>query len=162
MFNKYKDIIAGGFLFAIGIIMFFASFNIKVVAGMTVGIGSDFMPKIGAIILAFLGATILILGFKKIKNTDLSQENTTVNTNHKRLAVVAFSLVSIALYIFLINILGFMISTALYIFAQITLLAPKGKVNYLLFTVVSLIVSSSIYYTFVKAFDLMLPAGILG
>jgi hypothetical protein len=67
-----------------------------------------------------------------------------------------------ALYALLITKVGFLITTTVYLFIQINILSPKQSRKHLMFAIISVVASVVIYYIFVKVFNLMLPAGILG
>lgn len=66
------------------------------------------------------------------------------------------------LYMALMSVLGFMISTALFLMASMLLLTPAEKRRLPFMIVLSLVVSVGVYYLFVNGLDLVLPAGILG
>jgi len=69
----------------------------------------------------------------------------------------------ILVYVVLLKPLGFIISSSLYLFAQILVLVPvRIKKNYLLYALVAVITSAIIYVSFRFGLDLMLPAGLLG
>lgn len=69
-------------------------------------------------------------------------------------------------YALLIDKIGFIILTTIYLFLQILLLLPKDllKVKKYIFitAVVSIIVPLSLYFLFYKVFGIFLPMGILG
>ena len=157
MFEKSKDIISGITLILIGAIMFVSTFSIKVISGMSVGITSDFVPKIATIAMVIFGAFILVDGLKKYKEyTDERVNKSSVNRN------VIATLIIIGTYIFLINLLGFIVSTTLYLFIQCNILAPKEKRNKALFLIISVVTAIIVYYLFSRVFLLMLPLGIFG
>jgi len=67
----------------------------------------------------------------------------------------------LALYIGFLNLIGFWIMTALFLFFEISLLCPKEKQNRPLIILFSIIVSGAVYFAFTELFHVMLPAGIL-
>lgn len=73
---------------------------------------------------------------------------------------VALTGLLIALYVFLLDAVGFPVMSALYLFAQMIVLTPSrlGK-RYALYAIIAVIASAAVYYTFLYAFDLMLPDG---
>jgi putative tricarboxylic transport membrane protein len=164
--EKLKDIISGVFLSLLGIAMFITTNGIKSICGETTDVGSAFMPKIGAVLLTVFGIAVFIGGISKY----LSMENTAVKTDtpetsvekSRKMRSILLTLALIGAYIFLMNLLGFIIASILYLFFQILLLAPVEKRNYFYFAVIAFTSSVGIYYLFYKAFSMMLPTGILG
>jgi putative tricarboxylic transport membrane protein len=74
---------------------------------------------------------------------------------------VWLTFVLIFLYLALLEPLGFLLSTAVYLFFQFIVLSRK-KPNLPLYGLLSISTSAIVYYLFVKVFILFLPAGILG
>ena len=66
------------------------------------------------------------------------------------------------MYIFLLEKIGFIIMTALFLVAEINLLTPKEKRNYILSLAVGIGVSILLYCIFNKALHILLPTGIFG
>jgi len=164
--EKYKDVIAGLFLNLMGIIMLVATSDIPIMDEMSKDVGSSFMPKIGAALLCIFGLIILISGVRKyfpgkVGKESVSKESGGVAKEGK-LQAAAVTLALMVAYILLINPIGFLIATTLYLFAQIIILAPREKRNYPLFGIIAVVVSASIYFTFLNVFSMMLPMGILG
>lgn len=69
----------------------------------------------------------------------------------------------IACYVFFLDKLGFIITTALYLIGQILLLATKKqRKRWYLIIPFSIVIAVVIYYVFYYGFSLLLPAGLLG
>ncbi|MGE4283158.1 MAG: tripartite tricarboxylate transporter TctB family protein [Clostridia bacterium] len=157
MFKKYKNIISGSFVFLVALIMFITSFGIK---SRSVGkIGPAFVPQLIAIFLALLSVSVIINGIRKLKvegSTESHEQEAT-----KKSGVIA-TLILIAVYIGLLETVGFIIMTAIYLFIQFNILAPDKNKKQPKFALIAVLVSVSVYYVFVSVFELMLPAGILG
>ena len=63
-------------------------------------------------------------------------------------------------YVALLSYVGFPLMTVLYLVAQFVVLTPhEKKVNYVLYVVIAVIASATIYLTFRYAFDMLLPVG---
>ena len=76
----------------------------------------------------------------------------------------AATLVLLFLYILLLDKLGFVVSSVLYMFIQMCLFVPaefRSKKNYILFAVISLVLPVAVNLLFVNAFSLILPTGVL-
>ena len=72
--------------------------------------------------------------------------------------------VAIFIYVTIIDPLGFLLSTVVYLIAQMIILYPEKltEKKLILFVVISIVASAAIYYIFRNVFYLMLPAGIFG
>ena len=62
----------------------------------------------------------------------------------------------------LMSVLGFMISSALFLFATMMLLTPKQKRKLPIIIILSVVVAVGVYYLFVYGLDMVLPTGIIG
>jgi putative tricarboxylic transport membrane protein len=65
-------------------------------------------------------------------------------------------------YAVVLQYLGFILSTMLYLFVQMIVLAGERKTKYVTLVLISVVASTGIYALFVYGLELMLPAGILG
>jgi len=156
-----KDILFGGTLFLLGIVLFVSSFSIQ--AGSEMGMGADFMPKLLSFILAVCGFFILVFAQPILEQTMDADEASAQKRVFKKQAigfVIAFVL--LFAYIFFLDKAGFIISSACYIFLQSMAITPPGKFRPVLLFIISSTVSVFVYYIFVHVLRLMLPVGILG
>jgi len=163
-----KEIFPGVVITIFAIFIFISSFSLKSLQMNPVG--SDFLPKIVST-LAFLGSVIINIPIviRLIKNR---KRNRDVATNRKSQQVnldkaakrysTLITLGLITLYIVMMGLLGFIISTSLYLFIQIILLAPKEKRKPIMIGIISIVSSLVIYLIFRYAFTIVLPVGILG
>ncbi|MGE4283027.1 MAG: tripartite tricarboxylate transporter TctB family protein [Clostridia bacterium] len=166
MITKNKDIISGIFLFLVAVFFYVGSFFIENLTGAR--IGPSFVPQLVSIVLAIISILIVADGIKHLKLNDSleiekekKEKSGTAKTPLYKNAVL-LSIINMWIYIGLMKPLGFMIMTFIYLFTQFIILSKQGKRQYLLSVIISLIVSVVTYYLFVNAFNLMLPAGILG
>ena len=155
-FKRFKDVIAGAVLLLISAIYFSGSF-FKTSLIMKAKYGPGFMPKIYAVLLACLSIALIISGWKTAKTNTAKEE--TEEADVKSLIAVVLTIVFLAVYLILIEIIGFLAASAVYLFAQAWLLAKKK--NYLVLTLFSVITALLIYLLFVKVLGLTLPTGIL-
>ena len=155
--------------------MYWGTFNMRALTFSK--IGAEFAPRLVAIGIAILSMVLLVQGLKKVKlfkelenskvreeedeKSAFEAEEETTSSLQKYLSVLK-TIVLITLYIALMPVLGFIITTAVYLFIQIIFLAKKNQVNYVLFGSISVGVSLFVYYVFKYLLNLMLPAGILG
>ncbi len=155
--RKYWDLVSGIFLLALAALLYAGSTRVQSIAVTTFGAG--FFPAIVAGLLAVVSVPIIIAGLRKARGGAAADK---APEEKPRTWGVLATFGIMILYAALLPKVGFIIMTVLYLFAQMLILAPKSKHNYALVGVISVVSSVVIYYTFVKVFQLMLPAGILG
>ncbi len=157
MKKKYWDLASGIFLLVFSVALYFGAKNVKTLSVSSVGSGT--FPSIVAVVLAIVSVAIIVGGVKKARGPD---EKAKTDGGKPRMWAVVATFVIMAIYATLMPSVGFMITTAVYLFAQMYIMAAKEHQKPILFGVISVVASVSIYYMFVKVFSLMLPAGILG
>ncbi len=165
---EIKEILPGVVITIFSIFIFFSSFSLQ---GLTMNtIGSDFLPKIISL-LAFLGSVIInvpiVRGLIKNRkrNMDIATNRNTQQANLDKSIKKHTTLITLGvftIYILIMSTLGFLISTSLYLFVQILLLAPKEKRKPIIIGIISIVLSSAIYIVFRYGFTIVLPEGILG
>lgn len=166
MERKYSDVYAGGFLLVLSIVMFISTFSIQALTDSRVG--ADFMPKIIAVLIAILSISIIVNGFRRkdeiVRDEQevSSLENEVESKNDKSYLLVIISVALMFIYLFLIPILGFLISTTAFLLIQMLLFSEWKAKNIILYLIISIIASTLIYYLFRNVFYVMLPSGILG
>ncbi|MDR1835723.1 MAG: tripartite tricarboxylate transporter TctB family protein [Fusobacteriaceae bacterium] len=150
---KTRDLICSVLFLAFGIFMFLQSRTI--ISKVAKDIGSGFMPKIvaGAIIAVSLIKLVLTL-FSK---SDEREEKGDMD-----LSGGLWTIALLATYVILFNILGFLVSSALYLFFQMTVLSNEKNRKIGLFLAISIIFPILIYVLFVYIIEMPLPEGILG
>lgn len=99
------------------------------------------------------------IDFKAVGNT--AQTEKTESETKKDYICVGLTLALSLCYVIFLESLGFVVSSALYIFAQGMLFAPKTDKKITLHVVISILASLVIYFVFRGALNLMLPNGIL-
>lgn len=151
MTDRKRDISCAVLFLVFGVFMFFQALPIEPIMGKD--LGSGFVPKIiaGAIIVIALVKLALVL-FSKEKETKLKNDDDMMGG----LLTVAALLV----YMSIFKSVGFILSTALYLFVQITILSDEKNRNLPLFGVISVVAPLAIYALFVYAIKMPLPTGI--
>ncbi|MFC7684894.1 tripartite tricarboxylate transporter TctB family protein [Ureibacillus sp. GCM10028918] len=164
--NKLVDMISSLVLIAVSIILFIATFSFR---EMTVSnVGPDFLPRIVAIALFILSFSLLIKAYVQKKKEGEIQKAVSIESipqkeNKKEIyLLVITTLLLIVLYLIVMPSLGFLISTAVYLYIQIYLMAPAEKRSHIKIGIVSVLTSVIVYFIFRNVFYLMLPSGILG
>jgi len=158
MIEKYGDIILSCIFIIISIIYYFETLKIRILEISRYG--AQLNPKITALLLILISIGIFIGNIKKIKimNPDIKQDKKELKINSIK---VILTILAIFLYIFLLEKIGFIITTVLYLFIQLNIFHKDSK-KMILYLSISIITSFLIYYIFLKYFSLMLPRGILG
>jgi len=155
MRSGVKDIVSGGALFGLAVAMLVGALGIK--KTLLVGVGSDFAPLLVATLLIWMSASIIVRGVRALPAEAGKPAGT---AGGGRPAAATFVL--IAFYVALLERVGFIITTALYLVGQFYVMAPREDRRPVKFVVVAVAVAVATYYIFVAAFDLMLPSGWLG
>jgi putative tricarboxylic transport membrane protein len=112
------------------------------------------VPRIIAGAIVALAVVLLVLSVlkKRVARTEKADED---------LKGGVFTVLALAAYVFLFDRLGFLVSTALYLFVQMTILSNRENRKFKLFAVLALVVPALIYLIFTNLFDMALPAGII-
>ena len=125
-----------------------------------------FIPYFWGIVLLILSLTLLIRGLKQLRKDRETKENTDAqNLNFKKLlnenseVIICFFL--IFFYLLLMQHIGFVVTTAVFIFLQTLNLTPKEKRRPLLSAVVGVASAILLYLIFCNMLHILLPAGIL-
>jgi putative tricarboxylic transport membrane protein len=161
---KNKNIQSGIFLLLVSVVMFAATLSFKQLTASQVG--PAFMPQIIAVLIGLMSIAIIIEGYRKVKSgteDDPEEEGEEAEGNAKEVSYrpVIQSFVLMAAYVAVMPIVGFLITTIVYMFMQMMILSSKPERRWLLFAVVSVVATSIIYYVFRNVFYIMLPSGLL-
>ncbi len=156
--NKYADIISGTILFIVACILFIASFSILQRASST-AIGPQFMPQLVAVIFAVLSLCIVTSGIKKVCNAQSEQGDFPVSV--KEMIPVVLTIALMIFYVAAMPLLGFILSTILYLFFQFIILDIHWKAKVYKYVIIAIATSGITYYVFRHLFSLTLPTGIL-
>jgi hypothetical protein len=161
-----KDIFLGFFLFFFFILMFYESH--KIVSLTVSDVGGDFFPKIVSIFGCILSVFILIGGIRSAgkRRTQIEQTFYAIEEKGKKRSDALISVVSlglILLYMTFFQLLGFILSSSLYVIIQTFILTPDEKKRNIKNAVVILCVAgflpAVIFFFFRYFFNLMLPIG---
>ncbi len=142
------ETIFSAFLCIVSVFIFYSSTQFNMVFIGNTGLGPDFFPKVIAIIL-FILSTMLFAG--SVKNKD---KKSIYNPNMKYTFMVIFAF---AVYIFLIDRIGYLVSTVIFAFVVITILKSKSKILNIVFAIAFPI---ALYLLFTYAFKVSLPTGL--
>ncbi|WP_181995718.1 tripartite tricarboxylate transporter TctB family protein [Clostridium sp. AM58-1XD] len=150
--KKLSELVTDFVLLITGVGLWISAQTIE--TGTTMGKGSDFMPKVCTAVWVILAVILLLQTLKMADDKD--------KTLKMSLKGFLLTFLYLAVYMFLLNVTGFIISSILYMFAQMMLYVPetgRTKKNVILFAVLSAAVPIAVNILFVNAFSLLLPAG---
>ncbi|MGD9640566.1 MAG: tripartite tricarboxylate transporter TctB family protein [Synergistaceae bacterium] len=158
--KKLDDLSVSLIFLLVGII--YASQIPKIQVTKITPIDGRFLPVI------FVSGIILFSAINFFRNIDFKAVGNTAKTEEaaasgmgKDYICVGLTLVLSLCYVLFLESLGFVVNSALYIFAQGMLFAPKADRKPLFLFGVSIAASLVIYFVFRGALNLMLPNGIL-
>ena len=164
--NYKKDLVPGIILAALSSIYYALTFQIAVFKGTgSTPLDSRFMPRFWAVVLFLLAVGLILRGLKvKKSQTGVVQGSLTERAMAYMAAdrEILVTFLCLAIYIAGLKTIGFIIMTSLYLIFQIAVLTPKGKLNYRMVILVSILVAVIIAYVFVVWLNVLLPQGILG
>ena len=159
-FKKYGDLAAGIFFLVLSVALFAAANALP--PSLMGGLGSDFMPKILAIVTCILSFFQIRAGFRTMRAYKPEQEAEEDKPEYLR---VLATIAAFTVYVFVLSSVGFVISSIVYLFVQILILTPKEKrtpKGIALYAVLSAVFCAVVYVIFRFGLNVMLPAGILG
>ena len=89
------------------------------------------------------------------------EEKETKKANRGDMMAVVFTFAVIIGYILVMPLLGFILSTVLYLFLQMLILAPADKRNYVLFIIVAVVFTAIVFVAFRIGLQQLLPRGVI-
>lgn len=156
-FKKCRDLILGVVMLAFSGFYLFFTQQIKTRPKLTPSYANArIMPTILGVLLAIVSIVCIVQGIKKMRSHDQEEagEKTDVMT-----VVLTFAV--IIGYIMIMQPLGFILSTVIYLFLQMLVLAPADKRNILLFAIISVAFTAFLFVAFRIGLTMMLPRGII-
>ena len=161
--GRYRETFTATFILLISLFYFgYALFciEIKTLNGVP---SSAFIPRVVGFFMVILSLALFIIS---IKSDRIHVDQTQNGVNDKELFNVMVSALFLLGYIVALQPIGFLITTAGYLFLQISFMAnpatskqPKVLLKH---GIIALVTTMVIEYLFVDVFVLILPSGILG
>ncbi|WP_333652949.1 tripartite tricarboxylate transporter TctB family protein [Lacrimispora sp.] len=152
--RNYSELIVNMVIFIVGAVLFISSFGIETGAGM--GQGGDFMPKLASGLWLLIGGLLVVYTIWDKCPKEEAKGN---------LKGFLLTLVLLFMYVLLLEPVGFVITSIVYMFIQMMLFVPRELVNkkrLIVFAVVSFLLPVLVNLLFANVFYLILPTGILG
>lgn len=163
MFRKLRDLILGVFMLAFSVFYMISTGQIKT-NKMIMGKHAAYAN--GQIVPYLLGGLLAILALvliaqsvlKLVKGHGMTKEEEKKDGD---ILTVILTFAIIIAYIILLPELGFILSTMLFLFAQITVLAPKQGKKYWVYALVAVVFTAFIFVAFRLGLQQPLPRGVL-
>ncbi len=156
-FKRCRDLILGVVLLALGIFYTIYAQQIKTRPKLTPSYSSArIFPTLLGILLIILSVCLIIQGIRAFKS---NEEEETKKLSRVDLLSIALTFAAMIVYIILLPRIGFILSTVIYLFAQITILAPSEKRNLLQFAIIAVVFTAITFVAFRIGLSQMLPRG---
>ena len=158
-FKKYGDIVVGVFFMIL-------STALMVMAKMlpkskVMEIGPDFMPMVIGAVTFILAAILTFLSVKNFKMNEKELEDAVIpECDYKR---VLSSIILVLIYVFLLQPVGFIMSTMVYLLLQMLVLSPddeRDAKHIIRLVVIDVVFTLIVFFLFRYGFKIVLPAGI--
>ncbi|MBQ2615477.1 MAG: tripartite tricarboxylate transporter TctB family protein [Synergistaceae bacterium] len=152
--KKLTELAVDAFLLLVGVVLFISAGSID--TDTALGQSSDFVPKLCTGLWIVFSVCLLV---KELRTRDDGVKELGIN-----LGVFLLTIVLLFAYIYLLNILGFTVSSMLYLIIQMLLFVPaklRTTKNIVIFLVLAVVVPLAVNALFVNAFSLLLPEGVI-
>ena len=163
MSDKIKGIITSLLFLAFSIVMIIFAKDIKPM--MKNDLGSGFFPMVVGIAMLALSVLRLIIAIVGVIRVKTGKEVVETKKSNDDILGGLATIILIGAYCLAFDTLGFIITTAIYLFLQILVLIPKEKLNlkgWLTTIAISAIAPFAFYALFVYAINTPLPMGLFG
>ena len=160
-FKKCRDLILGIVMLVFSGFYLYNAEQIKTRPKLTPSYASaKIMPVLLGVLLAVLSVVCIIQGIRRLKAPD-TQETKEEKKSKGDIMAVIFTFAVIIGYIIVMPTLGFILSTMIYLFLQMIILAPPEKRNYVLFAIVSVVFTAFVFVAFRIGLQQLLPRGFI-
>lgn len=151
--QKMQDQIFGIIVLALAAFYTVCTLLIPVKEGADI-INARTMPLILAVLMWVLGICQLVMSRKS--------DTKPLEKSQRDMKTVLKTAILIVVYIALFEPVGFLITTALYLFLQFIILTPADKKpNFVLYGIIAVAVSLFVYSIFRYSLDIILPQGLI-
>ena len=158
-FKKCRDLILGILMLALGVAYTILAQQVKTRPKITPSYSSArIFPTLLGILLIILSVLLIIQGIRNMKKEGAEEEKASAMSKVD-LASIVLTFACMIVYIALLPQIGFILSTVIYLFFQITILAPKEKRNILLFALIAVVFTAIAFVAFRIGLSQMLPRG---
>lgn len=159
-FKKFGDIVVGIFFAVVGAAMIILAKALP--KSKVMDIGPDFMPTVIGTVILVLALALLFLSVKNFKMhvKELEASNYKDTSDYKR---VILSILLVLVYVLTMKPIGFIITTLVYLFLQMYVLAPeenRTKKDVITLLIIDVVFTFIVFFLFRYGFKIVLPAGI--
>ncbi len=159
-FKKYGDIVVGIIFMAISAAMIVMALQLPKSA--IIDIGPEFMPLVIGSVTFILAALLTIFSVIGLKGRLAALEGEAApDCDYKR---VISSFILMLIYVFVLQPVGFIISTLVYLILQILVLSPadkRGKKEIIQIIIIDVLFTVIVFFLFRYGFKIILPTGLL-
>ena len=165
--RKYKDLLTGLAVFFLSLFYLNNKGTIRVFTGAgATAINVRTIPLIEGSLLMLLSVIMLIrYGIKASRGGYVSEpgeDDSALDGQSLRIRLaVPLTLCLLLIYVLAIGRLGFVLTSIIYLFFQIIILSPNGKIRVPFAAVIAVIAPVIIYLVFVYLLNVPLPRGIM-
>lgn len=168
--SKYKDFYGSGFFLIVACVFGYMSANTP--AGLSSGLGADFLPKLVSLLIGLLSFCLFLTAFSDLKKARPAEAKGTAKPETKKsdeekkeatrpFIHVALTFAYLFFFILLLDHIGFIITTPIYLFLQIYTIAPKERRKPVQYAIIAVASTLLVYAVFTYGFSIVLPAGLL-
>ena len=161
-FKKFKDLILGVVMLLFsGFYLYFAQ-QIKTRPKLTPSYASaQIVPVLLGTLLAALSVIMIVQNVLKLRKGGMTSDEDTPASDKSGMISVALTFAVMIIYTLVLPVLGFCLSTFVYLLLQILILAPKEKRNIKLFVLISVVFTAVVFVVFRIGLQQLLPRGII-
>lgn len=155
MTNKVRNLLCSIIMLVFGVVMFVLALDIP--HKIPSDVGSGYVPKFVALCIIVVAVVQLILTLTR-KSPDDKKKEKLFNDAKGGIATIILMVV----YMLIFQPVGFICSSAIYLFTQIMLLSDNTNRKPLLFAAISILLPVAVDALFVFVIKMPLPKGIIG
>lgn len=162
--DKYSELIFSAALMAVWILFYIQTDQIRQLSSGSDGLGPAFVPRI--VLLCMMGLTAIltisaVIQIYRARGKQEEEPSSETQTNVTKTFRGFISIASIFVYLLLMQPLGFIISSWLYLFSQMIFIGGKGQSRPARYALISIAVVIIVFFFFRRVTYIMLPTGIL-
>lgn len=158
-FKKYGDMVVGVVFMVLGALLVIMAQMLP--KSKVMEIGPDFMPTVIGSVTFILAAILIFLSIKNFKMHVKELEHAEIpDCDYKR---VISSIILVLIYVFLLQPVGFILSTLVYLMLQMVVLSPdeeRDAKHMIRLAVINVAFTLVVFFLFRYGFKIVLPAGI--
>lgn len=159
-FKKYKDLWLGGIMLLFSGFYLIVATQIQTRPKLTPSYASArIVPILLGSLLALLSVLLIIQSVRKLRSGSVKEAGEKLSRDD--MLTVVLTLAVILLYIILMQPLGFCLSSIIYLFLQMVVLAPKEKRNYVKFIIIAVAFTAVVFVAFRIGLQQLLPRGVI-